>query len=198
MDARTKTVFRTAFSLLLLAIAVSPVAAASGESGGLFSGDLGNAIWTLVIFGGLIFVLYKFAWGPILDNLQQREDFIRNSLEEAKRDREDAKARLAEYEERLTEARAEARAIVEEGRRDAEAVKLRLDQEAREEADKMVERAKREIGIARETAVKDLYDLSGQLATHIASQIVARELRAEDHEKLISDAIAEMASPETH
>ncbi len=73
----------------------------------------------------MLFVLGKFAWGPILSGLQARENFIRESLETAKRDRDEAEARLREYEERLATARAEATAIVDEGRRDAEVVKRR-------------------------------------------------------------------------
>ncbi|MEM7354403.1 MAG: ATP synthase F0 subunit B, partial [Acidobacteriota bacterium] len=61
------------------------------------------------------------------------------------------------------------------------------------EADKSVARAKREIDIARETAVKELYTLSGDLATHLAAKIVGRELKPEDHQRLISDAIADLS-----
>ncbi len=175
----------------LAALAAPAGAAGEGESS-LFAGDLGNAVWTLVIFLGLVFVLGKFAWGPILEGLQQREDFIRNSLEEAKKDREAAEARLHEYEERLKEARAEATAIVEEGRRDAEVLRTRIEEEAREEGEKIRARTLRDIDIARETAVKELYAVSGQLATGLAARIVGRELGAEDHQKLIEDAISEM------
>src|SRR5215213_1566620 len=87
-----------------------------------FAGDIGNALWTLVIFGLVVVVLGKFAWGPLLRGLQAREEFIRESLEKARIERETAEIRLREYEERLATARAEATAIVEEGRRDADAV----------------------------------------------------------------------------
>ncbi len=199
-EGKKKTAYRRAFLLLLgLACAFSAFAAGEGEGeSNLFAGDLGNAIWTLVIFLGVVFVLGKFAWGPILDNLQKREEFIRSSLEEAKKDREAAEARLAEYEERLKEARAEATAIVEEGRRDSEVLRGRIEQEAREEAEKIRERTLRDIGIAKETAVKELYELSGRLATRIAARIVRRELTTEDHRKLIEDAISEMESPGTN
>jgi hypothetical protein len=60
------------------------------RAGGVFAGDVGNALWTLVIFGSVVFVLGKFAWKPILNGLQAREAFIRESLEEARRDRAEA------------------------------------------------------------------------------------------------------------
>jgi F-type H+-transporting ATPase subunit b len=182
-----------------LAFALPALAAVEGEGeSNLFAGDLGNAIWTIVVFLALVFVLGKFAWGPILDNLQKREDFIRGSLEEAKKAREQSEARLKEYEERLKEARAEATAIAEEGRRDAEVLRQRIEQEAREEGEKIRRRTLRDLDIAKETAVKELYELSGTLATHIASQIIRRELKAEDHQKLIEDAISEMERLETN
>ena len=164
------------------------------ESGGynIFAGDIGNVVWTLLIFGLLLLVLYRFAWGPLLDTLQQREGFIRESLESAKADRDAAEERLKEYEARLTKARAEATEIVEEGRRDAEVLRHRIEKEARAETEKMIDRAHREIGIARETAVKELYEVSGRLATEIAGKIVGRELDRSQHEGLIRDSIAEM------
>lgn len=182
--------------LALMLVIVPAASAAASEGGGgdgnIFTGDLGNIIWTLVVFGLVVFVLGKFAWGPILEGLQQREDFIRESLESAKQDRDAAEARLKSYDDKLTEARAEASAIVEEGRRDAEVLRQRIEEEAKAEAEKMIQRAKREIGIAKETAVKELYTLSSSLATDIASRIVARELKPEDHERLIAESIEEL------
>jgi F-type H+-transporting ATPase subunit b len=165
--------------------------AAEGQDN-LFAGDLGNAIWTAVIFVVLLVVLKKLAWGPLLDGLQQREKFIRESLERAKADREAAEARLAEYTQKLRDAREEASGIVNEGRRDADALKQRLEVEARGEADKIVERARREIEIAKRTAVQEIYAVAGRLATEAASKIVRRELKAEDHQRLIDESIREL------
>src|SRR4029077_7467824 len=131
-------------ALLMMAL---PALAAEAEGGepSLFAGDLGNSIWTILIFVVVLVILGKFAWGPILKTLQSREAFIHEALASAKRDRDAADARLKEYEERLATARAEATAIVEEGRRDAEIVKRKIEEEARREGDKMIDRARREI-----------------------------------------------------
>lgn len=178
--------------LISLAFAV-PAFAAEAEHGGgeasIFAGDVGNMIWTLVIFLLVVFVLGKFAWGPILNTLQARESFIHEALATAKRDRDEAEARLKEYEARLAQSRAEATAIVEEGRRDAVVVKQRIEDDARREADKMIERAKREIQIATETATKELYLLSARLATDMAGKVIGRELSPQDHERLIAESL---------
>jgi len=167
----------------------------ASEGGGevnLFAGDVGNVIWTLVIFVLVIVVLGKFAWGPLLNALQQREQFIRNSLQEAKNDREAAEARLQEYEARLQEATTEATKIVEEGRQEADRAKARIEETARTEADKMLDRAKREIDLARQSAIKDLYATSAELATDIAGKVLKRELSSQDHERLIQESIEEL------
>jgi F-type H+-transporting ATPase subunit b len=187
---------RTWAARIAVATALLPLHAAVASEGGggptLFTGDLGNIIWSLITFACVLFVLGKFAWGPILNALQKREDFIRDSLEQAKRDREEAEARLKEYADKVAQAKSEATAIVDEGRRDAEVLKRKIEQSAKDEATKMVERAKREIGIAKDTAVKELYDLSGNLAVNIASRIIRKELDAKEHERLIAESIDEL------
>lgn len=163
-----------------------------------FAGDIGNALWTLVIFGLVVLVLGKFAWGPMLRGLQARESFIHEALAKAKQDRDEAEERLREYEARLAAARNEATAIVDEGRRDAEVVKRRIEADTKAEADKMIERAKREIQIATDTATKELYQLSARLATDMASRVVGRELTPQDHERLIGEAIDGLDGAKSH
>jgi F-type H+-transporting ATPase subunit b len=181
---------RTLIALAALALAVPAMAAeAEHEAPSLFAGDLGNSFWTLLIFVVVLVVLGKFAWGPILTTLQTRESFIREALEKAKREREEAEERLREYEARLAGARAEASAIVDEGRRDAEAVKRRIEEDAKRQADLTIERAKREIQIATDTATKSLFTLSAKLATEMAARVLGRELTAQDHERLIAEGI---------
>jgi F-type H+-transporting ATPase subunit b len=184
---------RVSTSLVLFMLILTPALWAAEEGqGNLFAGDIGNAVWTLVIFLLVVLVLGKFAWGPLLSGLQQREEFIRRSLKEAKEDREAAEARLAEYEAKLADAGAQAVAIVDEGKRNAEQARASIEEKARDEADRMVERARREIDLAKQSAIKDLYATSSELATEIASRILQRELNAEDHERLISDSIKEL------
>lgn len=182
---------RSSFYLAVLAFA-SPVLAAGGDEGGpsLFAGDIGNLIWTLVIFLAVLWVLGKYAWGPILEGLQGREKFITDSLDQARQQRDEAKALLEEYEEKLAAAREETEAILDEARRDADALRTREEERAKDEAEKLLARARREIDIARDTAVKDLYAKATLLATDGASRILERELDAADHDRLIQESIA--------
>jgi len=175
---------------LLAALAAAPaLAAEGGEPGGVFAGDFGNALWTLLIFGLVVFVLGRYAWKPILHGLQQREQFIRAALEQAKKDRDEAEARLREYTEKLTAARAEATGIVEEARRDADSVRRQIEEQAGEEAGRIVERSRREIALATEAAKKELYEVSAALAVDIAAKLLSREVKAADHERLIRESL---------
>lgn len=187
---------RALFLLAVLSLVALPALAAEGAEAqpSLLAGDIGNVVWTVLIFVLVLVVLGKFAWGPILSTLQTRESFIHEALAKAKADRDEAEARLKQYEERLANARAEATAIVDEGRRDAEAVKRKIEADAKAEADKTIERAKREIQIATDTATKHLYELSAKLATDMAAKVIGRELSPQDHERLIAEAIDGISS----
>lgn len=180
-------------ALLAVALLAGPVLAAEGEKTegiALFtSANIGNFIFTVIIFGGFITLLSKTAWGPILKTLKQREDNIHHALVEAKREREEADALLAKYKEQIEHAREEATAIVEEGKRDAEDVRRRIHEEAQTEAKQMVERAKREIQLATDAAVKELYDKTAEVAVGVAGSIIQRELSASDHQQLVSEAL---------
>ena len=161
----------------------------------LLSIDGMTAIWTIIVFVVLLIVLRAAAWKPIQQALVQRERFIRDSLNQAKQDREQAETRLKEIEERLSNARAEASGIVEEGRRDADVLRRKIEQDARNEADAMLERAKREIGVARDTAVKELYEKTALLATETAARIIKKEIDPAHHEQLIAESIEQLTRP---
>jgi len=178
--------------VLILLTASAALASEGGGSSGPVHLDYWQAGFTIVVFVLLVLILGKFAWKPILSALQKREEFIRDSLEQAKEDREQAQAKLEEYVEKVEAARAEASSIVDEGRRDAEVLRRNLEEDAKKEASALVGRAKREIEAAKDTAIRELYDLGAVLATDTASRIIDKELRAEDHKELIAESIEKL------
>ena len=164
----------------------------AGEKSSVFAGGIGNAIITLIIFGIVVYVLGTKAWPPLLRVLHEREQAIHTALENAKREREQAEKVLAEYKRQIDQARSEASTIVDEGRRDADAVRRRIHEEARQESDEMVARARREIQLATDTAIKDLYDRTAELAVQVAGGIIRKELKAEDHRGLVAESLERM------
>jgi len=179
-------------TIALLALAAIPLHAAEEAPLSPFAGNVGNALWTLIIFVIVVVILGKFAWGPILSLLKQREDFIHKSLSDAKRDRDEAEARLKEYAARLQSAQAEAVGIIEEARRDSERLRQELRERARSEADTMIKNAERQIELQTTRAVQQLRQEAVDLSVTIASKILQRNISKEDNEKLIADALRQI------
>ena len=176
-----------------LALTALPIhAAEEAQALSPFAGNLGNAIWTLAIFVIVVIVLGKFAWGPVLALLQQREEFIHRALADAKRDRDDAEARLKEYSAKLQSARTEAATILEETRRDAERLREEVRQRARTEADNLLANAERQIQLQTSRALEQIRREAVDLSVMIASKIIQRNLSKEDNERLIDDALKQV------
>ena len=180
---------------LMLCIATAvPVLAAEdgGAEPSIFAGSLGNSLITLIIFGLVLYILGKTAWKPLLNVLQEREATIREAIEAARRDREEAERKLAEYRAQLEQARTEAAELVAEGRRDAEAVRQRIKEEARHEGDQMIARARQDIRLATDSARKELHDEVSDLSVRMAARIIQKELSAADHRALVAEALKEI------
>ncbi|HKT80398.1 MAG TPA: F0F1 ATP synthase subunit B [Vicinamibacterales bacterium] len=179
----------------LIALTAMPLhAAEEGVALSPFAGNLGNAIWTLAIFVIVVIVLGKFAWGPVLGLLQQREEFIHRSLAEAKRDRDEAEARLKEYAAKLQTAQVEAGRIVEEARRDAEKFGEELRLKAKAQADAIVGNAERQIQLQTTQALQQIRQEAVDLSVAIASKLLQRNLTREDNDRLIDEALRQVDS----
>jgi F-type H+-transporting ATPase subunit b len=183
------------FTFVLVVLAALPAQAQEhAPEAGLspFAGNVGNAIWTLGIFVLVVVVLGKFAWGPVLGLLQQREEFIHRSLADAKRDRDAAEARLKEYTAQLQNAQREAAAVIEQARRDAESFRQDLRQKAQAQADAMIQNAERQIARQTQQAVQQIRAEAVDLSLQIASKILQRNLTKEDNDRLINDALRQV------
>ena len=159
-----------------------------------FAGNVGNAVWTLVIFVLVVILLGKFAWGPVLGLLKQREEFIHKSLSDAKHDRDEAEARLKEYAAKLQSAQREAIGIVEEARRDAERLREELRERAKAEADTMIKNAERQVQLETSRALQQIRKEAVDLSVTIASKLLQRNISKDDNQKLIDEALSQMES----
>src|SRR5215470_6271606 len=159
-----------------------------------FAGNVGNAVWTLLIFVIVVVLLGKFAWGPVLALLQQREEFIHRSLSDAKRDRDEAEARLKEYAAKLQTAQREAVGIIEEARRDAERLRDELRERAKSEADTLIKNAERQVQLETSRALQQIRKEAVDLSVTIASKLLQRNISQADNERLINDAMKQIES----
>lgn len=162
------------------------------ESPAWFQTDL--ALWTLAVFAVLLFLLTKFAWKPIMEGLEKREQGIADLIAATRAANDEAKSMLASYERRLAEASDEVRAMLEEARRDSEATRLAIVAEARKAADDEQVRAKREIGLARDEALSQIAERAGQLAVDVAGKFLRDKLSTDDHARLVRDSVASVRS----
>jgi F-type H+-transporting ATPase subunit b len=188
------TLMKKLLTVAVVAIAAIPLYAAEEAPLSPFAGNVGNAVWTLAIFVIVVIVLGKFAWGPVLSLLQQREEFIHRSLSDAKRDREEAEARLKDYAAKLQSAQREAVAILEEARRDAERLREELRGRAKSEADTLIRNAERQVQLETTRALQLIRQEAVDLSVTIASRLLQRNISKEDNEKLIADALKQIES----
>lgn len=152
-----------------------------------FNPDL--AIFTFLVFVGLLLVLTKFAWKPILAGLDKREKTISDQVDGAKRMYDEAKQNLAEYEQKLASVTQQANEILAEARKDAQSAKERILVEAATEAEKQRQRAVADINAAKDAAVRELAQKSADTAVGLAGKIVGRSLKDSDHQNLINESI---------
>ena len=161
-------------------------AAEGEEEGGSFlvSPDIGLMIWTLIVFGLSLYLLNKLAFPRIAEALDRRQRAIEDSIEASERTRREADEILAEYRERLAEARGQADDIVARARRTGEAAENEIIADARAKREEMMEQTRRAIQEIR-AEVADL--------TVLATEKVTRKaLTDEDHKRLVEEALAEL------
>jgi len=162
------------------------------ESPAWFQTDL--AVWSFVVFLGLLGLLTKFAWKPIMDGLEKREQGIADTIAATQAANEDAKRMLASYERRLVEASDEVRGMLEEARRDADSARQAIVAEARKAADDEKTRARYEIGLAKDEALAQIADKAGDLAVEVAGKFLREKMGRDDQTRLVRDSVASIGT----
>jgi F-type H+-transporting ATPase subunit b len=154
--------------------------------------DPGLYIWTIATFLILLWLLGKFAWRPLLDALDRRQDAIRTSLDEARQAKQELERLHVESARILAEARAEADAIISRTRADAGRAGDEMKQKARAEAENIVRHAQRDIELETSRAIQKVRQEAVDISIAIASKIIQRNLTKEDNERLIAETLKEI------
>lgn len=162
------------------------------ESPAWFQTDL--AVWSFAVFLALLALLTKFAWKPIMQGLEKREDGIARQIAETKASNEEAKRMLASYERRLSEASEEVRGMLEEARRDADTTRQSIVAEARKAAEEELARATREIQLAKDDALSQIAEKAGHLAVEVAGKFLRDKLGHDDQARLVRDSVASLSN----
>jgi F-type H+-transporting ATPase subunit b len=154
--------------------------------------DPGLFIWTILTFLVLLWLLAKFAWRPLLQALESRQELIRKSLDDAQEAKRELERLHVESAQILKEARGQADSIITQTRADGERLREEMRQKARSEADTIVRTAERQIQLETARALQQIRHEAADLSVMIASKLLQRNLSKEDNARLIEDALAQV------
>ena len=153
--------------------------------------SLGLFFWQSAIFIGLLFLLKKFAWKPILSAVNERESSIKNALEAAKEARAEMESLQSDNQRILKEARAEKEALLKEARNTKAEIIASAKEEAQQEAQKILSQAQAAIQNEKRAAINELKEQVGSIALDIAEKVLKNELEHKDKQMQLVNQLLE-------
>jgi F-type H+-transporting ATPase subunit b len=159
---------------------------------GILDLNPGLSLWTAITFLVLIIVLKKYAFGPITKMLAEREGSIRDAIDSAKKEREEAEKLLARQKDALVKAQRDAAELAKRNQQEMEAFRSQLTAQARKEADDMVASARKSIEEERRLAVAQLRAEVADLAVAAAGRIVKSSLDEKAQRQLVDEYIKDL------
>jgi F-type H+-transporting ATPase subunit b len=166
----------------------APVLAA----GGLTQINPGLTLWAAITFLVLLVVLSKFAWGPIVKMLDEREKTIHGAIESAKKERAEAEKLLAAQKESLAKATREAAEVAKRNQDEVEKLRQELTAKARKEAEELVASARKQIVEEKSKAVAELKGMVADLAIDAAGKLVKASLDEKAQRQLVEDYLKQL------
>ena len=157
--------------------------------------DPGLFFWTIAVFLVLLYLLRRFAWGPLLAALEERQAGIRKSLDDADRARKELEQVQQQSEKIVARARADADAIIAEARADGAKLREELRAQAQQQAQGIAENAEQQIQQERDRALQQIRREAVDLSLMIASKLLRRNLTEADNTALIDDALKQVQPP---
>jgi F-type H+-transporting ATPase subunit b len=152
----------------------------------------GLMIWTIVCFLVVLFVLKRWAFGPVQQMIDARRERIQSALDEADEARSEARALLEEHKKLIGQAKSESEDILSEARRIADAQRERVKVETEEDRQRRLEETRRQIEQATQQALGQIRDEVGKLSLLAAEKITRKSLTGPDQQRLIDEALAEI------
>jgi F-type H+-transporting ATPase subunit b len=175
-----------------------PVLAAEsgGEGGGggsfLVKPGIGLMLWTLVAFGVLLLLLRKLAFPRIAENLDKRQQAIEESIDTAERTKREADELLAEYRQRLTDARQQAEDIVARARKAAEVNERDSLEQARHTREELMAQTRRDIEAETRRAIQEIRSEVADLTVLATEKVTRKSLSEDDQRRLVEEALSEL------
>ncbi len=166
------------------------VAADSGNF--LVTPNVGVMIWTLIAFGVTLIILWKLAFPRIAENLDKRQKAIEDSIDVAERTKAEAEEILAEYRERLKEARVQAEEILSRARKAAEAHERESIEHAKGQRDELMEQTRRDIESETRRAIQEIRNEVADLTVMATEKVTRKTLNDADQKRLVEEALSEL------
>jgi F-type H+-transporting ATPase subunit b len=154
--------------------------------------EWGLMVWTLITFGIAVFILWKFAFGPLQKIIDERRAGIQESMDVAEETRLEAHRLLEEYKATLAKVRTEAEEILERSRTTGEHAKAEIMAEARTQSERVLVQAHEQIERDTRAAVRELKGQIAELTALATEKVVSGSLNAADQQRLIDEALAEL------
>jgi F-type H+-transporting ATPase subunit b len=158
----------------------------------LITPNVGLMVWVLVVFAISFAILRKYVFPAILNALDQRAKTIDDSIDSAAKLREEAEQVLGEYRQRLAEARTQADEIVTRARQAGEAHQKEAVDTARAERERLLEQTRRDVEAETRRAIDEIRREVADLTVLATEKVTRKSLTAEDHQRLVADALAEL------
>jgi F-type H+-transporting ATPase subunit b len=173
---------------------VTVTAAESSDSGGSFlvKPGVGLMIWTLVVFLVAMILLARLAFPRIAEALDKRQRAIEDSIDIAERTKHEAEQLLAEYRERLTEARNQADEIVSRAKKAADVHEREAKETSKEAREEMLEQTRRDIEAETHRAIQEIRKEVANLTVQATEKVTRKSLDEGDQRRLVEEALNEL------
>jgi len=174
----------------MAAVSHLPVASSSGSF--LITPNVGLMIWTLLLFGISMWILWKLAFPRISEALDRRQHAIEDSIDHAERVRNEADDLLAEYRERLRQARTQAEEILDRARQTGEITERNAQAQAEKRREQLMEQTRREIEAETRRAIQEIRREVADLTVMATEKVTRKVLDEQDQRRLVEEALSEL------
>lgn len=176
----------------VLATPAAALAAPAAEGGpvNLLAPSAGLMFWTVFVFVSLFLILRRYAFRPLTEMVDAREQALRDALASAKRDRDEAAKLLADHAAQLETARNESQKIIADGRAVAEKMRATMLEETKKQQDELLARAKRDIETEKTKAISDLRREAVDLAIKGAGRVIGKNLDDATNRRLVEEFLS--------
>jgi F-type H+-transporting ATPase subunit b len=175
---------------MLAAVSHLPFAASSGSF--LITPNVGLMIWTLLLFGISLWILWKLAFPRISEALDRRQHAIEESIDHAEKMRHEADELLEEYRGRLRDARDQAQEIIERARKSADAHEREATEHAQQRREQLMEQTKRDIEAETRRAIQEIRREVADLTVMATEKVTRKVLDDADQRRLVEDALSDL------